>query len=70
MGGNTAIEDMILMSLCDHNIIANSSFSWWAAWLGETSESIIITPDPWFGPEGPKDVHDLIPSRWEKIKWN
>jgi hypothetical protein len=58
--------DLCLMSLCSHHIIANSSFSWWGAWLSKSNQ--VITPSLWFG-EGnqDKDTKDLIPSRWTKI---
>jgi len=61
-------EDLILMSICDANIITNSTFSWWAAWLGETPEKLIIAPEKWFGPEGPQDQQDIIPERWIKLR--
>jgi len=46
---NSEIEDMFLMSLCENNIIANSSFSWWASWLNQNTNKIIIAPKKWFG---------------------
>lgn len=61
-------EDLILMSLCDANIITNSTFSWWSAWLGETPEKTIIAPEKWFGPDGPSDQQDIIPERWKRLK--
>jgi hypothetical protein len=58
--------DLCLMSLCKHHIIANSSFSWWGAWLSGFDN--VVAPIQWFG-EGnrDKDTKDLIPERWEKI---
>ena len=61
-------EDLILMSLCDANIITNSTFSWWSAWLGERPNKLIIAPEKWFGPEGPQDQQDIIPERWTKLR--
>jgi hypothetical protein len=59
-------EDMRLMSLCRHNIIANSSFSWWGAWLNNHLDKIVIAPSRWFRKEG-MDARDIIPSSWLKI---
>lgn len=60
-----AFQDLRMMSLCQHQIIANSSFSWWGAWLGETQNSIIIAPARWYAINRP--IPDLIPTRWTRI---
>lgn len=61
------LEDLILMFNCDHNIIANSSFSWWGAYLNENKNKIVIGPEKWFGPGGPQDQQDTIPENWIKL---
>jgi len=59
-------QDLRLMSQCNHNIIANSSFSWWGAWLNNNPEKIVYAPKNWFN--NPKNVtSDLIPSDWSTI---
>lgn len=65
-GPDTDFEDMRLMSLCQHNIIGNSSFSWWAAWLNTHKGKRIAGPAHWFG--GPKLQNpDILPESWLKI---
>jgi hypothetical protein len=60
-------DDIHLMSLCKHAIIANSSFSWWGAWLGDKQgDHIVIAPEKWFD-EAPEDYSGIIPTRWRKL---
>jgi len=56
-------EEMYLMSLCKHNIIANSSFSWWGAWLNQHENKMVIAPKLWFN-DISIDTSDLIPEDW------
>jgi len=59
-------EELLLMSYCRHQIIANSSFSWWAAWLNNNPEKIIISPKIWLQ-AADIDKKDLIPGNWLEI---
>ena len=59
--------DMYLLSLCKHQIIANSSFSWWAAWLNLNESKIVISPENWYI-DKKKNMNDTIPTSWLKIK--
>jgi len=63
---DTNYEDMRLMSHCKHNIIANSSFSWWGAWLNNKYNKIVITPKKWFNDKS-LGIKDRIPEGWIKI---
>jgi len=59
--------EFYLMSLCKNNIIANSSFSWWPAWLNLNENKRIVAPNEWFGFKIKENPKDLIPSEWIKI---
>lgn len=66
-GPETDFEDMRLMSLCRHNIIGNSSFSWWAAWLNAHADKRVAGPAKWFG--NPKLSNpDILPADWLRIE--
>ncbi|MBR6013827.1 MAG: alpha-1,2-fucosyltransferase [Selenomonadaceae bacterium] len=59
-------EEIFLMSCCKHNIIANSTFSWWGAWLNQNPDKEVFAPDPWH-----KDGwggHDVVPENWTEIQ--
>jgi hypothetical protein len=64
--GKDAFEDMRLMSLCKYNIIANSSFSWWGAWLNQYPEKMVIAPKHWFK-KALHDTRDLLPDNWIRL---
>jgi hypothetical protein len=59
-------RDIQLMSLCQHHIIANSSFSWWGAWLNGRADKVVVAPRQWFA-SGGKDARDLVPSGWVRV---
>jgi len=61
--GEKQCEDLRLMNLCRHNIIANSSFSWWGAWLNRNPGKTVVAPAKWFK-SGGMDTRDLLPETW------
>lgn len=63
-------EELYLMSQCRHAVMANSSYSWWGAWLSEHEgqpDRIVIAPNAWFGPASKEDARDIVPDRWIRI---
>lgn len=63
---HAAWEDLMIMKSCSHNIIANSTFSWWGAWLGEQPDKTILAPAKWFA-KSHLNANDVIPEHWIKI---
>ena len=67
--GKQSFEDMRLMSYCKNHIIANSSFSWWGAWLAENDEQCVIAPDRWFNTRI-CNYCDRIPKHWNVVNYD
>ena len=65
-GSDKGYEDLRLMSNCKHQIIANSSFSWWGAWLNNNPNKVVMAPKKWFN-DLSINTEDLIPESWVKI---
>lgn len=68
--GKDAIDDLLLLSLCDNQIIANSSFSWVAAYLNTNPNKIVVAPNKWFGPAMHHNTKDLLPIDWAVVDIN
>lgn len=60
-------NELYLMSLCDNNIIANSSFSWWGAWLNKNDDKLVVGPTKWFGSAINHKTSDILPDEWIKF---
>jgi hypothetical protein len=60
-------QDMEMMRQCKHHIIANSTFSWWGAWLAESPGQIVVTPECWYTRDSKFDENDIAPTRWVRM---
>jgi hypothetical protein len=60
-------SDMYLMSLCNHNIIANSTYSWWGAFLNSSNDKVVIAPKSWYCGRINNFTNDLIPDTWIRM---
>lgn len=68
ISGEKDYVDLYMMSMCKNNIIANSTFSWWSAWLNERSDKKVVYPECWFGLDKDFSTNDLFPDEWIQIK--
>lgn len=65
LGDLSDCDDLMLMSLCTHNIIANSTFSWWGAWLNQNDSKIVVAPKRWITKS--RGSYKILPKEWIKI---
>jgi len=67
VNGLNDYEDLWAISLCNHNIMSNSSFSWWGSYLNKNKNKKVCVPSIWFGPNGEQNYKDIYESKWDKI---
>ncbi len=68
LDSGSSYVDLCLMSMCSDFIIANSTFSWWGAWLSDNKDKVVIYPSKWFGPNNAdKLTKDLFPEEWRMV---
>lgn len=65
MQGFSRQEDLYVMSQCRHGIMANSTFGWWANWLGDRPGRVVVAPKKWFNAQA--DLSSIIPERWTRL---
>jgi hypothetical protein len=65
--GSNELQDLYTLSMCKRLVMSNSTFSWWAAFLGRSRGNTVVTPKRWFGKHGPQDTDDLYNTFWYKI---
>lgn len=68
ISGESDFIDLYMMSMCQNNIIANSTFSWWSAWLNDSSVKKVLYPEFWFGEDKQFSTDDLIPNDWTQVR--
>lgn len=66
LDADTSLADMALMASCQHHIIANSTFSWWASWLGQNPDRMVMLPDRWFRGVNSRDT-GIMPAGWTEV---
>jgi hypothetical protein len=66
VGGSCA--ELHLMSACRHHVVANSSFSWWGAWLDPRPDKVVVAPEPWVASPG-VDTRHVVPDEWIRLAW-
>lgn len=69
VGGHSTHEDLKLMAMCEHFVIANSTFSWWGAWLGAAPSKMVVAPEDWFAPAHAQStlIDDRYPHDWIRV---
>jgi hypothetical protein len=67
-GADSPQEDLRLMSACRHQVIANSSLSWWGAWLNPRKDKQVVAPARWFSAGSGADYRDVVPESWTRVE--